>query len=139
MRLFGVIVWMVSALVMTACQPSRPRLASEPGASICLTDTAGAEMYRNHLERIARRQIDSASKVSWPQDRELCRQAYRMLVKSQRGPAVQGTSSLYLYRLETPKRVEYILLWPTDSRYSEWSTSCWYDERWKPQGVCVGV
>lgn len=110
-----------------------------PAPAFALSDTVKAEGYRSHLEWIARQHIDSVAKVSWPQDPQLCQQAYQMLLKYRRGQKSYGTASLFLYRLRWTEHEGYILLWPNDPQYSEWSDSCWYDENWKQRGVCMGV
>jgi hypothetical protein len=104
---------------------------------VCSTDTAAAEGYRVHLERIYREQYTKAE-VTWSRSADLCRTAVLMMTGDSTRVA---NDTPFVYTLKGVSGISYAIL--TNSavrkRTSEWAGVCFFDSQWKRKGVCLAM
>ena len=82
-----------------------------------------------------------------PKIRRLCRHADRTLSQDLISPSRIHSGRFILYRVDRAAYAAYVLVWPNDSGLTNMvrrkdpnvSTVCWYDDKWKQRGLCVGV
>lgn len=104
---------------------------------VCSADSAVAEGYRAHLERIYREQSLKAE-ITWSRSAELCRAAVLTMIGDS---AKVVTDTPFVYTVKGVSGVSYAILTngAVRRRRSEWAGVCFFDRQWRMKGVCLAV
>lgn len=120
--------------------PAPPRKPPASSAA-CGTDSTFAEAYRATLQRMYRDTLLPAAVVHWSRpSADLCKAARLAMWRD----SIAGLKDeiLYVYTMTGAGVVRYAILSYSAlrKRGSEWPAGvCFFDEHWKPQGVCLAM
>ena len=113
---------------------------STPSLIRCGTDTTVAQLYRSWLEEVHTR---GAAHFQWASpSSNLCSAAQHAPIPlfSDSIAASDSDQILYVYTVTGLNSVRYAVVnySPRRSKVSEWpSTTCFFDQHWKPHGACL--